>query len=125
MPNVKYSAEKGLITSSGTGGFTLEGVGLALDSETSSTAGNLHPISANGVSTVTATDDHTGLIAAPKQASLAGQQKLVIKATADNTLTLRDASGAVPTGAVLNGANDFALLVWTGSRWFPIVKNIT
>lgn len=127
MPNVEYSGSKGIVSSKGTGGFTLSGVGLALDSEAVTTTNNNTPeLSSVGVSTVTAAGAHTVLIPDPTAVEgAAGQTKLVIKATDANTATLHDSSGAVLTSAVLNNTDDFALLVWTGTRWLPVLKNIT
>ena len=127
MPNVTYSGAKGIVSSTGSGGFTLSGVGLALDSEAVTTTDNLTPpLSSVGVSNVTAANAHTVLIPDPTAvAGAAGQVKLVVKATANATATLHDSTGAVISGAALNAANDYALLVWTGTRWLPVAKVIS
>lgn len=125
MPNVKYSGDKGIVQSSGTGGFTLSGVGLALDEETVVFDAN-KPISAVGVTKCTSNDDgREGTLDSPTTVSgAAGQTKLVLKTAGANKVQLKDANGAL-AGQLLNAAGDFSFLIWTGTAWLPVASKIT
>ena len=124
MPNVTYSGAKGIVQSTGLGGFTLDGVGLALDTETVALADD-GALSGIGLSSVTSDGAHTGTIASPTAvAGAAGQTKVVHKTTAPGTVQLADANGAL-AGMLLNAEGDYALLVWTSTAWLPVASKIT
>lgn len=125
MPNVTYSGSKGIVQSSGTGGFTLSGVGLALDSETVVFDAN-KAISSVGVTNCTSNDNgRVGTIASPTAVSgAAGQTKLIVKTAADGKVQLNDVNGAI-AGQLLNDAGDYSFLIWTGSQWLPVSSTIT
>ena len=124
MPNVTYSGTQGIVQSTGTGGFTVSGVGVTLDSETVAFTGNA-ALSAVGTSAVTSNGAHTGTLASPTNvAGAAGQTKLVHKTTGPSTVQLADANGAL-AGMLLNAAGDYAFLVWTGTAWLPVASKIT
>ena len=125
MPNVKYSGDKGIVQSSGTGGFTLSGVGLALDEETVTFDEN-KDISAVGVTKCTSNaNNRVGTLKSPTTVSgAAGQTKLVLKTTADGKVQLKDANGELG-GQLLNAEGDFSFLVWTSTSWLPVASKIT
>jgi hypothetical protein len=124
MPNVKYSGDKGIVQSSGTGGFSLSGVGLALDEETVVFNAN-KPISAVGVTKCTSDgDNRKGELGSPTTVSgAAGQTKLVLKTAAVGKVQLADANGDL-NGQLLSAAGDFSFLVWTGTAWLPVASEI-
>lgn len=125
MPNVTYSGSKGIVQSSGTGGFTLSGVGLALDSETVVFDAN-KAISSVGVTNCTSNaDDRVGTIASPTAVSgAAGQTKLIVKTAGAGKVQLADANGNI-NGQLLNAEGDYSFLIWTGSQWLPVSSTIT
>ena len=127
MPNVTYSGTQGIVQSTGTGGFTVSGVGVTLDSETIAFTADA-TISSTGTTACTSDDNgRVGTIASPTDvAGAAGQTKLVHKTSAagDGKVQLADANGNL-TGMLLKQAGDYAFLVWTGTAWLPIASKIT
>tara|TARA_B100001057_G_scaffold496240_1_gene597184 strand:- start:4947 stop:5327 length:381 start_codon:yes stop_codon:yes gene_type:complete len=122
MPNVTYSGTQGIVQSTGTGGFTVQGVGIALDSEdVSSTAGGA--ISSVGVTRLVSTGAHTMTVANPVNvAGAAGQMKLIVRGAGGHEITIRSALTADLIGDNLKAANDYALLMWTGSDWICVAE---
>ena len=125
MPNVKYSGAQGIVQSTGTGGFTVSGVGITLDAETVVFDGN-KAISSVGVTKCTSdANGRVGTLASPTTvAGAAGQTKLVHKTAVNGKVQLADANGQIG-GSLLNASGDFCFLVWTGSAWVPVAQKIT
>ena len=128
MPNLKYSGSKGIVQSTGSGQFHVSGVGIAQDVETV-TINNAHGAARSfGVTKVIQTAGAQNLVVAnPVTVSdAAGQQKLITISTfTGGTLTIRNQGGTDLVGAVLKAANDYALLVWTGSDWVCVAEHTT
>ena len=128
MPNLKYSGSKGVVQSTGTGQFHVSGVGVAHDVESYDVAG-AKTATAYGVTLVT---NITGarVLTIPNPVSVegaAGQQKLVVLtgAAGNGNLTIKNAAAADVVGDALTAANDYALLVWTGTTWACVAEVTT
>ena len=123
MPNVTYSGTQGIVQSTGTGGFTVQGVGIALDVETiTGIANNNTKLKAYGVSKVATNNGGNREVTVENPvdvAGAAGQTKLIVKTDGNNEIAVRsvatNAAGLV--GDSLNNANDYILLMWTGTDW--------
>lgn len=121
MPNLKYSGSKGVVQSTGTGQFHVSGVGVAHDVESIDLDANKSATSF-GVTLVTNTDDNARVLTIPNPTTVegaAGQQKLVVLTgiAGGGRCTVKNAAAADVVGAPLTAANDYALLVWTGTTW--------
>lgn len=123
MPNVTYSGTQGIVQSSGTGGFTVQGVGIALDVETiTGIADDNTTLKAYGVSKVATDNNGNREVTVENPVDVtgaAGQTKLIVKTDGNNEVAVRsvatNAAGLV--GDSLNNANDYILLMWTGTDW--------
>lgn len=125
MPNLKYSGSKGVVQSTGTGQFHVSGVGVAHDVETYAIAAD-KTATAYGVTLLTNVTNAVSLTI-PNPVSVegaAGQQKLVVVtgAVGGGNVTIKNAAAVDVVGAALTAANDYALLVWTGTTWACVAE---
>lgn len=128
MPNLKYSGSKGVVQSTGLGQFHVSGVGVAHDVETITLDGNKSAKS-YGVSLIDV-DGVGQILTIPNPVSVsdaAGQQKLVVCKSVVNGGTIRIDSATTNDlcGDLLTAANDYALLVWTGTDWVAVAEVTT
>ena len=125
MPNFKYSGSKGIVQSTGAGQFHVSGVGIAQDEEEIAINGTANA-RAYGVTKLTNVTN-ASVLTIPKPVQVedaAGQQKLVVVSgiAGGGNLTVRSQTTNDLIGATLTAANDYALLVWTGSDWTCIAQ---
>lgn len=128
MPNLKYTGSKGIVQSTGEGAFQLSGVGVSHDVETVTNLAGNATITSHGVTIFNlVTGNRDATVPNPPVSLQAGQQKLVVvKAVAGGggAVTLKDEGGTALLTPKLDAADDYCLLVWTGSSWIPIATNI-
>ena len=129
MPNLKYSGSKGVVQSTGSGQFHVSGVGVAHDVESIDLDADKSAKSF-GVTLVTDSDDNARVLTVPNPVTVedaAGQQKLVVLTgvAGGGRCTVKNAAAADIVGAPLTAANDYALLVWTGTTWVCVAEVTT
>ena len=125
MPNLKYSGSKGVVQSTGTGQFHVSGVGVAHDVESYAVDG-AKTATSFGV-TLVSNITNASVLTIPNPTTVegaAGQQKLVVVtgAAGGGALTVKNAAEADLVGDNLTAANDYALLVWTGTTWACVAE---
>ena len=129
MPNLKYSGSKGVVQSTGSGQFHVSGVGVAHDVESIDLDADKSAKSF-GVTLVTDSDAVGRVLTVPNPVTVedaAGQQKLVVLtgAAGNGHCTVKNAADDDIVGAPLTTANDYALLVWTGTTWTCVAEVTT
>lgn len=124
MPNLKYSGSKGVVQSTGLGQFHVSGVGIAHDVETIELDANKSGKS-YGVSLIEVDGARELTIPNPVSVSdAAGQQKLVVCKSVANggTIQINSATTDNVCADLLTAADDYALLVWTGTDWVSVAQ---
>ena len=129
MPSLKYSGSKGIVQSTGSGAFQLSGVGVSHDVQTITNVDTNITITSHGTTIFnTVTGNRIVTVPNPPASTHAGQQKLIVSKAVQGgaTAEIKDENGEVifAGGVKINAANEYCLLVWTGSSWIPIATNI-
>ena len=128
MPNLKYSGSKGVVQSTGDGQFHISGMGITHDVDTIANVDAAKSTPGHGVTVLTTVSGGAALKVTVQNpgnvADAAGQQKFVILkgvANVGSQVQLVTEADAAIT-ANLTAADDYALLVWTGTTWVSVAE---
>ena len=127
MPNLKYSGSKGVVQSTGDGQFHISGMSITHDVDTIENVDAAKSTPGHGVTVLTTVSGgvtHKVTVQDPGNvADAAGQQKFVVlKGAAVNSKVklVTEADAAITDD--LTAADDYALLVWTGTSWVSVAE---